>query len=237
MILGASDFQPFDNGTLGTAVAATGLGSRGSCPSTSVCWTVGETGNGDATVTPIVNGAAGSQTVDYSLERLTGIVCSSTTSCLAVGTSSGAGAIVSITDTSDSGGPPSTGGGPSSVAHATIGRTTERNGVASVTISCSGAPCRLTLTETAKVRERKGKKVKSVTKTIAKKTVTLAANKSATESLTLNHTGRTALAKARGGHLSAKLTIALAGKTVKAEKITLKAKKSAKKKKKKKKKM
>jgi hypothetical protein len=236
LIIGGSDFQPFDNGTLGGAVAASGLGSSGSCPSSTECVTVGESGGGDGTANPIINGAAGTQTTDYDVEKLNGVVCSSDTSCLAVGTGSGGGAVVPLTVGSASDGSPgstgtttgstgSTGSGAikTPTARVTIGRVSQKNGVSTVSIGCSGARCKLTLTETARLRVRKHRKLKTITETVAKRTLALAANKSASESLTLDGAGHAALVK--DGHLEVKLIVALDGETVSSSSVTLRRKK------------
>jgi hypothetical protein len=226
-------YQTLTNGTtIGPQVDST-VGYFGSCPTTTVCWTVGGTPAGQTVIEPILSGVAQATTAS-NVGPLDGVVCTSATSCLALDTpqNTGSWGIISITGTiststsssgssTGSGSDGGTGSGSTSGTdmnpQLTVTKPTQKDGIASVAIHCAEATCDIKLTETIRVKHGK----KSELETIASKTVTLAAGKHAVEALKLNRVGAKSLRKANRKRLKATITITLAGKRVSTKTLTL----------------
>jgi hypothetical protein len=238
-----------DNTTLGPDVTGLKTSSySGSCPTATVCWIVGGTVQGQTVAEPIVSGVAQATTTTSNVGQLVGVACASATSCLAItrsavisftettstasdtgpsgsdsGSSSspGAGSGSSSGDGSGSGssnGPgTSSSNGSSASPQVTVAKPRQKDGVTEVAVECKNAKCSVKLTETIKVKQ--GKKTKL--QTVASKAVTLAAGKSAVESLKLNALGAKSLKKANGKRLKTTLTITLDGKRVSVKTLTL----------------
>jgi hypothetical protein len=97
---------------------------------------------------------------------------------------------------------------------------------ASIPLSCTGAAtavCRGTLAETIRVTVRVKHHRKQINKTVASERFSIKASAGKTVKLTLNRTGRKALAASSSHKLRVTLTVRLAGKKVTAKTLTFKA--------------
>jgi hypothetical protein len=162
-----------------TTIDGTNILHAVACPSVSQCTAVDGTGH-QVTFDPEAPGNPTPALIDRGYEdQLTAVACQSVSECVAVN-NHGDGFVGRMP--------------PSARAHLQTGHFAVHGSAAELTVSCIAARCQGTIVATVSVR---AKHHKDITDTVATEHFSIAAGATATLKVTLNHEGRTLLARDR----------------------------------------
>jgi hypothetical protein len=162
-----------------TTIDGTNILHAVACPSVSQCTAVDGTGH-QVTFDPEAPGSPTPALIDRGYEdQLTAVACPSVSECVAVN-NHGDGFVGRMP--------------PSARAHLQTGHFAVHGSAAELTVSCIAARCQGTIVATVSVR---AKHHKDITDTVATEHFSIAAGATATLKVTLNHEGRTLLARDR----------------------------------------